>query len=68
MIYYPYRTISSDLAIPPAPVLSVSLFSPDQLGDRVYQLDALLDTGADVTLVPLEAVSVLRLPLLGSIG
>ena len=61
---YPYQVISSNPKVPPAPILRVSLFHPDQDRDRVYELDAFLDTGADTTLIPLEAVSILRLPLL----
>jgi predicted aspartyl protease len=60
---YPYQ-ISTNPAIPPAPILRVTLFNPIQDSERFYELDAFLDTGADGTLIPLEAVSVLRLPLL----
>jgi predicted aspartyl protease len=65
VVYYPYQNISNDLMVPPAPVLRVELFNSIQNSERRYELDALLDTGADCTLIPLEAVSVLRLPLLG---
>ncbi len=69
---YPYQIISTNPKVPPAPILRVSLFHPDQDRDslrdskaeRIYELDAFLDTGADTTLIPLEAVSILRLPLL----
>jgi Aspartyl protease len=61
---YPYKIISSDPAVPPAPILRITLFNPDGKSDRAYELDAFLDTGADGTLIPLEAVSILRLPLL----
>jgi hypothetical protein len=50
---YPYKIISSDLAMPPAPILRVTLFNPDGKNDRAYELDAFLDTGADGTLIPL---------------
>ena len=63
-MYYPYRSISSNLAVPLAPIIPVRLFNPDRNRDWIYELDAILDTGADVTLIPLEAVSTLRLPLL----
>jgi hypothetical protein len=65
VIYYPYRIISGELIVPPAPILQVALFNPVRDGDQRYELDAFLDTGADCTLLPLEAVSVLRLPFLG---
>jgi predicted aspartyl protease len=61
---YPYQIISANPTVPPAPILRVTLLYPDQTRDRRYELDAFLDTGADATLIPLEAVSVLRLPLL----
>jgi hypothetical protein len=61
---YPYQVISTNPTVPPAPILRVTLIYPDQTRDRLYELDAFLDTGADVTLIPLEAVSILRLPLL----
>jgi predicted aspartyl protease len=61
---YPYQVISTNPKVPPAPILRVSLFHPAQDRDRLYELDAFLDTGADTTLIPLEAVSILRLPLL----
>lgn len=61
---YPYQIISTHPKVPPAPILRVSLFHPDQDRDRYYELDAFLDTGADTTLIPLEVVSILRLPLL----
>jgi predicted aspartyl protease len=63
-MYYPYQVISTNPQVPPAPILLVTLFHPIQKDDRFYELDAFLDTGADATLIPLEAVSVLRLPLL----
>jgi predicted aspartyl protease len=63
---YPYQVISVDPDVPPAPILRVSLFNPSQDSDRFYELDAFLDTGADCTLIPLEAVSVLRLVFLGN--
>jgi hypothetical protein len=63
-MYYPYQVISANPQVPPAPILLVTLFHPIQRDDRFYELDAFLDTGADATLIPLEAVSVLRLPLL----
>jgi predicted aspartyl protease len=63
---YPYQVISFDLDVPPAPILRVSLFNPSQDSDRFCELDAFLDTGADCTLIPLEAVSVLRLSFLGN--
>jgi hypothetical protein len=59
---YPY-VVAANPYVPPAPILRVRLFHPLQHDDRLYELDAFLDTGADVTLIPLEAVSVLRLPL-----
>jgi predicted aspartyl protease len=65
VVYYPYQIISDDPMVPPAPILRVELFNPIQDSERRYELDALLDTGADCTLIPLEALSVLRLPLLG---
>jgi predicted aspartyl protease len=65
MVYHPYQIIAADLMVPPAPILRVELFNPIQDSERRYELDALLDTGADCTLIPLEALSVLRLPLLG---
>ncbi len=64
MTQYPYQIISTDPSVPPAPILQVMLFSPVKNDDRVYVLDAFLDTGADATLIPLEAVSILRLPFL----
>jgi Aspartyl protease len=64
MIRYPYKVISANPIVPPAPILEVTLSNPFQEGDRLYELDAFLDTGSDRTLIPLEAVSVLRLPLL----
>ncbi|NJN49599.1 MAG: hypothetical protein HC805_07325 [Alkalinema sp. RL_2_19] len=64
MRQYPYQVISTNPNVPPAPILCVTLICPGQTRDRVYELDAFLDTGADVTLIPLEAVSILRLPLL----
>jgi Aspartyl protease len=66
VIQYPYRVISVDPDVPPAPILRVSLFNPSQDSNRFYELDAFLDTGADCTLVPLEAVSILRLAFLGN--
>jgi predicted aspartyl protease len=63
--YYPYQIISADPMVPLAPIMRVALFNPIQNSERCYELDALLDTGADCTLIPLEAVSVLRLPFLG---
>ena len=63
-MYYPYQSISSNFAVPLAPILQVKLSNPDRNRDWVYELEAILDTGADVTLIPLEAVSTLRLPLL----
>lgn len=65
MIRYPYQSRSTNDNIPPAPILQVTLFNPNQNQERAYKLDAFLDTGADITLVPLEVISVLRLPLLG---
>jgi predicted aspartyl protease len=65
VIHYPYRVISNDPLVPPAPILRVGLFNPVRDGDRLYEVDAFLDTGADCTLIPLEVVSVLRLPFLG---
>jgi hypothetical protein len=65
VIQYPYQVISTDPAVPPAPVLQVALFNP-QDPDRLYELDAFLDTGADCSLIPLEAVSVLRVAFSGS--
>jgi predicted aspartyl protease len=62
---YPYQVISTEPLVPPAPILRVSLFNPSQEQNRLYGLDAFLDTGADCTLIPLEAVSVLRLAFLG---
>jgi hypothetical protein len=61
---YPYQVISTNPKIPPAPILRIALSYPNQSGDRLYELEAFLDTGADMTLIPLEAVSILRLPLL----
>ena len=61
---YPYQIISNDPAVPPAPILRVRGMHPDRTRDRIYELDAFLDTGADGTLIPLEVVSVLQLPLL----
>jgi hypothetical protein len=61
---YPYQVISTNPKVPPAPILQVELLHPDQHLDRCYPLDGFLDTGADATLIPLEAVSILRLPLL----
>lgn len=63
-MYYPYQIISTDPAVPPAPILRVTLFHPAQDNDRLCELEAFLDTGADATLIPLEAVSILRLMLL----
>jgi hypothetical protein len=65
VVDYPYQVISADLRVPPAPIMRVALFNPIENSERCYELDALLDTGADCTLIPLEAVSVLRLPFLG---
>lgn len=65
MIHYPYRMISADPMVSLAPILRVELFNPVQDSDRLYEVDAFLDTGADCTLIPLEAVSILRLPFLG---
>jgi hypothetical protein len=64
MMQYPYQVISTNPKVPPAPILRVALFYPGRDSDRLYELEAFLDTGADTTLIPLEAVSVLRLPLL----
>jgi hypothetical protein len=61
VVYYPYQIISTDPMVPPAPILRVELFNPIQDSERRYELD----TGEDCTLIPLEALSVLRLPLLG---
>jgi Aspartyl protease len=61
---YPYQVISTNPKIPPAPILRIALSYPNQSSDRLYELEAFLDTGADMTLIPLEAVSILRLPLL----
>ncbi len=63
-MWYPYQAISENPAVPLAPILKVALLSPMQDNTRVYELDALLDTGSDVTLIPLEAISVLRLSIL----
>lgn len=64
MMKYPYQVISTEAFVPPAPILRVSLFNPSRDPNRLYELDAFLDTGADCTLIPLEAVSVLRLAFL----
>jgi predicted aspartyl protease len=64
VMQYPYKIISSDPAVPPAPIITVTLSNPNRSDNRIYELDAFLDTGADGTLIPLEVVSMLRLPLL----
>ena len=60
-MWYSYRSVPGGLELPPAPILPATLINPKQSDDRLYELDAYLDTGADVTLIPLEAVSILRL-------
>jgi hypothetical protein len=64
MTSYPYSKISDNLAIPAAPILAVLLTHPDASRQRQYELEAFIDTGSDCTLIPLEAVSVLQLPIL----
>ncbi len=64
MTRYPYSKISDNLAIPAAPILMVLLTHPDVNRRRQYSLEAFLDTGSDCTLIPLEAVSILQLPML----
>jgi Retroviral aspartyl protease len=64
MTSYPYTKISDNLAIPAAPILAVLLMHPDATRQRQYRLEAFLDTGSDCTLIPLEAVSILQLPIL----
>ena len=64
MKFYPYQKISENLAIPAAPLITIVLMHPDSSRHRQYELEAFLDTGSDCTLIPLEAVSVLQLPLL----
>jgi hypothetical protein len=64
MTSYPYTKISDNLAIPAAPILAVLLTHPDPNRQREYSLEAFLDTGSDCTLIPLEAVSILQLPIL----
>jgi hypothetical protein len=64
MTSYPYTKISDNLAIPAAPILAVLLTHPDASRQRQYDLEAFLDTGSDCTLIPLEAVSILQLPIL----
>jgi hypothetical protein len=64
MTSYPYTKISDNLAIPAAPILAVLLMHPDATRQRQYALEAFLDTGSDCTLIPLEAVSILQLPIL----
>ncbi len=64
MMKYPYQVISTEPFVPPAPILRVALFNPNQEQTRLYELDAFLDTGADCTLIPLEVVSILRLAFL----
>jgi hypothetical protein len=64
MTHYPYTQISENLAIPPAPILPVMFTHPDASRQREYQVEGFLDTGSDCTLIPLEAVSVLQLPML----
>ncbi|MEL6488457.1 MAG: aspartyl protease family protein [Cyanobacteria bacterium J06621_3] len=63
-MWHPYQSVSDDPKVPIAPVLRATLINPERDNDRIYELDAFLDTGSDTTLIPLEAVSVLRLPLL----
>jgi hypothetical protein len=63
-MWYPYQTISGNSEVPPAPILQATLINPKRNDDRIYKIDAFLDTGSDLTLIPLEAVSALRLPLL----
>lgn len=64
-MWHPYRSISFlGSGVPPAPIFKVTLLNSERHDNRIYELDALLDTGADVTLIPLEAVSVLRLSIL----
>jgi predicted aspartyl protease len=64
MNYYSYTKISDNLVIPAAPILEILLTHPDASRQRQYILEAFLDTGSDCTLIPLEAVSILQLPLL----
>ena len=64
MTWYPYQSVSGRSEVPLAPILPVTLVNSERNDGRTYELDAFLDTGADVTLIPLEVVSVLRLPFL----
>jgi predicted aspartyl protease len=64
MIEYSYTKISDNLAIPFAPILELVLIHPDENRQRQYPIEAFLDTGSDCTLIPLEAVSILQLPVL----
>jgi Retroviral aspartyl protease len=64
MTQCPYTRISDNFAIPAAPILTVLLTHPDATRQRQYSLEAFLDTGSDCTLIPLEAVSILQLPIL----
>jgi hypothetical protein len=64
MISYPYTRISENLAIPAAPIIPILLTHPDESRQRQYPIEAFLDTGSDCTLIPLEVVSILQLPVL----
>ncbi len=63
-MWHSYQSVSEDPAVPLAPVLRATLINPIRKDDRLYELDAFLDNGSDITLIPLEAVLVLQLPLL----
>jgi hypothetical protein len=58
---YPYVNLADDL--PPAPILSVTIATPDWAISRTYETEAFLDTGSDCTLIPLEILSVLQLKI-----
>lgn len=63
MACYPYVDLAE--GIPPAPILSTILQSPDWAqSTKQYETDAFLDTGSDCTLVPLEVLSILELKIL----
>ena len=58
---YPYVNLADDL--PPAPILPVTIATPDWAISKTYETEAFLDTGSDSTLIPLEILSVLQLQI-----
>ena len=56
------KTPFSRTYVPPAPVLAVSLASPDE-SPQVGPTQALIDTGADGTFVPTSFLEILDVPI-----